>query len=229
MMNVHGIIFDAYGTLFDVYGIARRAETIFPGRGAALAELWRDRQIDYTRLRSLSGMYKPFWELTQDALIFACRKLALDLTLDARITLMGEYARLPAFPENLAVLKALQDQGLKLAVLSNANPQMLDGVIDGAGMRPLFSHLLSADTVGKFKTAPEVYQLGTDVFGQPARTLLFVSSNCWDVCGAAWFGHPTFWVNRTGAPLEELGVTPTATGTSLNDLLQFVLQQSPDE
>ena len=225
-MAISAIVFDAYGTLFNVYGIAGRADALFPGRGTALAELWRDKQIEYTRLRTLCSTYKPFWEVTQDALVFSCRKLGLDLSLDAHTALMGEYARLPAFPENLAVLHQLQGLDIKMAILSNANPDMLESAVEAAGMPQLFSHLLSADSVRKFKTAPEVYQLATDVFGQPAKNLLFVSSNCWDVCGAAWFGYTTFWVNRNDAPLEELGVTPTASGRSLNHLLEFVKKQS---
>ena len=221
-MNIQAIVFDAYGTLFDVYSIGALAEKLFPARGAALAELWRDKQIEYTRLRTMCSMYKPFWEVTQDALVFACRKLKLDLTLDAQNMLMSEYAKLKAFPENLPVLQQLKAMGLKLAILSNGNPQMLDSAIEASGMRGVFNHILSVDTVKKFKTAPEAYQLAPDVFGLSARNILFVSSNCWDACGATWFGYTTFWVNRAGAPLEELGVTPDATGADMKALLQFV-------
>ncbi|WP_292931633.1 haloacid dehalogenase type II [Noviherbaspirillum sp.] len=225
MMTIHAIAFDAYGTLFDVYSIGALAERLFPKRGTALAELWRDKQIEYTRLRTMCSMYKPFWEVTQDALVFACKKLQLDLTLEAQSMLMGQYAKLQAFPENLAVLQKLQDMGLKLAILSNGNPQMLESAVEAAGMRDIFNHILSVDAVRKFKTAPEAYQLAPDVFGLSPKSILFVSSNCWDVCGATWFGYTTFWVNRAGAPLEELGVTPDATGPDMNALLQFVQKQ----
>ncbi|HJV81491.1 haloacid dehalogenase type II [Noviherbaspirillum sp.] len=225
MMTIHAIAFDAYGTLFDVYSIGALAERLFPERGTALAELWRDKQIEYTRLRTMCSMYKPFWEVTQDALIFACKKLQLDLTLEAQSMLMGQYAKLQAFPENLAVLQKLQGMGLKLAILSNGNPQMLESAVEAAGMRGIFNHILSVDAVRKFKTAPEAYQLAPDVFGLSPKSILFVSSNCWDVCGATWFGYTTFWVNRAGAPLEELGVAPDATGPDMNALLQFVQSQ----
>lgn len=223
-MPIRAIIFDAYGTLFDVYSIGALAERLFTGKGTALAELWRDKQIEYTRLRTMCSTYKPFWEVTQDALVFACRKLKLDLTLDAQSQLMGQYAKLPAFPENLPVLNHLKSLGIKLAILSNGNPDMLDAVVRSAGMHDVFNHVLSVDAVRKFKTAPEAYQLGPDVLGIAARDILFVSSNCWDVCGAGWFGYKTFWVNRAGAPLEELGVTPHAQGTTLTDLRGFVEQ-----
>ncbi len=223
-MSVQAIIFDAYGTLFDVYSIGALAERLFPGKGAAVAELWRDKQIEYTRLRTLSNTYKPFWELTQDALVFCCRKLGLPLPLDAQTQLMGQYAKLQAFPENLAVLQALKADGLKLAILSNGNPEMLDAAVRAAGMDGLFTQVLSVHSVAKFKTAPEAYQLGPDMLGVATRDILFVSSNGWDICGAAWFGYRTFWVNRSGAPMEELGVTPNGEGRSLEDLRRYVGQ-----
>ena len=221
-MTIQAIIFDAYGTLFDVYSIGALAERLYAGKGEALASLWRDKQIEYTRLRTLSSKYKPFWDVTQDALIFSCRKLGLELNEANRVAMMSEYAALAAFPENLAVLQALRQHGLKLAILSNGNPPMLESAVQAAGMTSLFDHLLSAHTVGRFKTAPEAYQLGPDAFNLPAADILFVSSNCWDVCGATWFGYRTFWVNRADAPVEELDVLPHAQGRNLSELLDHV-------
>jgi 2-haloacid dehalogenase len=225
-MPIQAILFDAYGTLFDVYSISALAEKLFRGKGEALANLWRAKQIEYTQLRTLCSMYKPFWEVTQDALVFCCRKLELDLTLDAQHALMSQYAKLQPFAECVSVLEQLKRDGFKLAILSNGNPQMLETVVKAAGMEPLFSHLLSVDSVRKYKTAPEVYQMGPDIFGVAPKNMLFVSSNGWDVCGASWFGYRTFWVNRTGAPMEELGVTPSREGRTLDDLPAFVRQEA---
>lgn len=221
-MAIQAIAFDAYGTLFDVYSIGMLAEKLYPGKGAALSALWRDKQIEYTKLRTLCSMYKPFWEVTQEALIFSCHKLGLDLGVAAHNALMGQYAKLPAFPENMEVLRQLKALGLKTAILSNGNPQMLEATVKAAGMEGLFNHVLSVDTVKKFKTAPEAYQLAPDVFGLSAKDILFVSSNSWDICGAAWFGYTTFWVNRSAAPFEELGVTPDGSGADMTALLPFV-------
>lgn len=221
-MPVRAIIFDAYGTLFDVYSIGALAERFYPGKGAALAELWRDKQIQYSQLRTLCSTYKPFWEITQDALVFSCRKLSLELDLEAQNTMMGQYAKLQPFPENLAALHALKERNMKMAILSNGNPEMLSAAVHNAGMDSLFSHVLSADAVRKFKTAPEAYQLGTDMLGMAARDILFVSSNGWDICGASWFGYKTFWVNRAGGPMEELGVVPNGQGRLLSDLQAYV-------
>lgn len=220
-MPIRAILFDAYGTLFDVYSISALAERLYPGKGAALAELWRDKQIQYSQLRTLCSTYKPFWEVTQDALVFSCARLGLELDLEAQNMMMGQYAKLQPFPETLAVLRQLKATGMKLAILSNGNPEMLSAVVHNAQMEDLFSHVISVDAVRKFKTAPEAYQLGTDMLGVPPRDIVFVSSNGWDVCGASWFGYKTFWVNRSGAPMEELGVTPHGQGCLLSDLPGF--------
>jgi 2-haloacid dehalogenase len=220
--TIKGVAFDAYGTLFDVYSIGAIAEEIFPGAGKPLAELWRDRQIDYTRIRTLSGRYADFWSVTGDALDFACDRLGLTLTPAARGRLMHQYTKLAPFPENLDALKQLRRLGLPLAILSNGTPEMIANAVAAAAMDGVFDHVLSAHSVGRFKTAPETYQLGPDAFGCPAAEILFVSSNAWDVCGATWFGYTAFWVNRAGAPLERLGVRPVGEGRSLDDAASFV-------
>lgn len=114
---IEAIVFDAYGTLFDVYSVGALAEQLFPGHGKSLSKLWRDKQIEYTRLRTMSNMYKPFWELTEDALIFSCKELGLNCTTNDKDALMDQYSKLPAFKENLEVLQAMKLTGIKLAIL----------------------------------------------------------------------------------------------------------------
>ena len=135
---------------------------------------------------------------------------------------MQQYTCLSAFPENLGALKELKKLGLPLAILSNGTPEMLDIAVKSAGMDGLFDHLLSVEAVQKYKTAPEAYRLGPDAFKLPTREILFVSSNCWDAIGATWFGYTTFWINRSGQPLEELGAQPAAQGRLLTDVVAYV-------
>jgi len=219
--DIHAIVFDAYGTLFDVYSVGALAEQLFPGKGSELSQLWRLKQIEYTQLRTLAGRYRPFWEVTQDALVFSARKLGLELTDALRDRLMNQYACLSPFPENVGALKELKALGVPTGILSNGTPQMLDIAVKSAGMVGLFDHILSVDAVQKYKTAPEAYRLGTQTFGLPASEILFVSSNCWDVAGAAWFGYTTFWINRGAQPLDELGIQPAATASRLTDVVSF--------
>jgi 2-haloacid dehalogenase len=221
MTYPQAVLFDAYGTLFDVYSVTARAEQLFPGHGQALALQWRTSQIDYTRLYTLSGRYKPFWDITQDALRYSLKRLNLQGDAAAEKALMQEYACLSAFPENLSVLKQLHSAGIALGVLSNGDPRMLEIAVNSAGMQGLFTWLLSVDAVKQFKTAPAAYALGPQAVGAAASEILFVSSNAWDACCATWYGYQTLWVNRAGLPLEELGVMPTRSGATLADVLHF--------
>lgn len=225
-MSIHpqAICFDAYGTLFDVYGIAQKAEELFPGRGTQLASMWRDKQVDYTRLRSMAGTYVPFWDITVDALRFCCQSLGLSLGSAQEEALMAQYSRLSPFPENLLALQRMRDAGLRLAIHSNGNPEMIAMAVESAGMSGVFETVLSAHQVRRYKIDERVYQLAPDYFGCAASSLLFVSSNGWDICGAAWFGFKTFWVNRAGAPRERLGVVPDFEGANLTDVAMLVCE-----
>lgn len=215
------VLFDAYGTLFDVYSVALLAEQLFPGHGERLAQLWREKQIDYTRLLSMSGRYRPFWELTRAGLRFATQKLGLAMSQSAEERLMNQYRHLSAFPENHGVLVELHQRGIPAGILSNGDPEMLAVAVKSAGLHGLLRHVLSVHGVQRYKTDPAAYALGPAAFGLQPREILFVSSNCWDAIGATWFGYSTLWVNRTGAPLEALDTEPTRIGSSLRDALTF--------
>ncbi|WP_334120147.1 haloacid dehalogenase type II [Limnobacter sp.] len=216
------VLFDAYGTLFDVYSVSSTAEQIFPGHGARLSVLWRDKQIEYTRLRAMAGRYKPFWDITVDALQYSCEALKLDLTQERQRTLLNVYSSLAAYPENRAVLQNLKDRGVKTAILSNGNSEMLNSAVRSANFHLLLDAVLSVETLQTFKVHASVYQMGLDHFGLRASEALFVSSNCWDACGASWFGLPTLWVNRMNMPLDRLDVRPTATGCDLNAVVPLM-------
>ncbi len=222
-MKIRAVLFDAYGTLFDVHSVALLAEQLFPGHGERLSLLWRDKQIEYTRLVTMSlepdTHYRPFWDLTRAALQFTAERLGLALNAAAEERLMNEYRHLSAFPENREVLAELKRRGVPAGILSNGNPEMLGVAVKSAGFTDYLAQVLSVHPVRRFKTDPAAYALGPAAFGLPAREILFVSSNCWDAIGATWFGYSTLWVNRGGAPLDRLGVEPTRTGRSLRDVL----------
>ncbi|HEX6722123.1 MAG TPA: haloacid dehalogenase type II, partial [Burkholderiaceae bacterium] len=176
---------------------------------------------EYSRLVSMSRRYRPFSELTQRALQFACARLNLELTTDARDALIGEYQRLKPFTENEAVLRELKARGVRAGVLSNGDPSMLDALIEHAGFASLLDPLLSAHSVQRFKTDDAVYALGPAALDLPARDILFVSSNGWDAIGATWYGYTTLWINRAGAPLDPLDTAPTRSAASLRAVLDF--------
>ena len=217
------VVFDAYGTLFDVHSVASLAEQLFPGKGEALSQMWRSKQLEYAWLRTMSRRYKPFWEITRDALRFSCERLGIDLDESAQQRLMNQYSSLSAFPENLQTLRLLRQAGLPLGILSNGNRDMVDVSVRSAGMTGLFEHILSAETVQRFKTDDAVYALAPKAFSCRPEQILFVSSNGWDAIGARWFGFTSFWINRAGLPLDRLDEVPQYQGSLLSDILPLVL------
>lgn len=217
--EVSALVFDAYGTLFDVHSVTRLAETLYPGRGAALSAAWRTKQLEYTWQRSLMDRYEDFSRVTLSALEWTLEHLKLEVRDADKRALLDEYRRLATFPEVPAALEALARQR-PLAILSNGHPDMLNAVVDYNGLRERFrGGVLSVHSTGVFKPAPAVYQLAEESLGVPRSVMGFVSSNGWDAAGAKAFGFQVIWINRAGAPVERLGVRPD---TIISDLAQLV-------
>jgi 2-haloacid dehalogenase len=218
---VKAVLFDAYGTLFDVYSVGALAEQLFPGHGQALGAMWRDKQIEYTRLVTTSNdgaHYAPFWDLTRAGLRYTCKRLGLALSTIAEEQLMNQYRHLTAFPEGAAVLQDLKARGIATGILSNGDPAMLNSAVQSAGLDGLLDYVVSVDSLRKYKTHPAAYALGEQATDLPAREVGFVSCNSWDALAATWYGYRTLWVNRYQLPFEELGTQPTHAGQSLRDV-----------
>lgn len=224
-MSIRAVLFDVFGTLLDVHSVGVRADQLFPGQGARLAQLWRGKQLEYTRLRTMATRYATFTQVTEDALQFACEALALPLDPAARGLLMHEYTQLSAHPDAVPALQRLQKVGMTIGVLTNGDPGLVEDALHGAQLAEYFDVLLSADQVHAFKPAPSVYELGPITLKHPAHELLLVSSNGWDAIGAKCYGYVSFWVNRNGSPLDRLGTRPDGIGASLDDAVNYLLQQ----
>ena len=214
-MSLEAIVFDAYGTLYDVHSVRQRCEAFFPAKGAQLSTLWRAKQLEYTWQRSLMRRYAPFSTVTREALAYACEALGLDLTAERMEALMAEYLMLSMYPEVPQAMKRLQ--GRKLAILSNGSPDMLEPLVAHSGLE--LDAVLSVDEVKVFKPAPEVYDIAVRKLQVKKENIGFVSSNCWDALGAGAYGFASFWVNRSGQPLDRLGVQPRQVVTSLHEIL----------
>ena len=223
------IAFDAYGTLFDVYSMGQLAETLFPGHGQALAMMWRDRQIEYTRLVTMSDpspsgskYYLPFWDLTIRSLRYVCKRMELSLSADHEKQLMDQYAKLTSFEDSLSVLQAIKSKGVSTAILSNGSREMLSTVVQSNGLKPYLDKVVTIEDVRLFKTAPQAYELLLKAFPVKKEEVLFVSSNAWDALAAKWYGFDVFWVNRQGHPFEEIGEQPNYQGNSLSQVLKVI-------
>ena len=215
MARPKAIVFDAYGTLFDVHSVveAGRAVTTDP---QGLSTLWRQKQLEYTWLRTLMGRYEDFWAVTEAALRFALERLGIQAGAAEVHRLMDAYLSLATFPEVSSALHAMA--GTPLGILSNGSSRMLEAAVRSSGLSGMFRHVLSVDAVRAYKPSPAVYELGTRAFGLPAGEILFVSSNAWDVSGAKTFGYRCCWCNRLAASMERLGVLPDLEVRSLDEI-----------
>ena len=216
------LVFDAYGTLFDVHSVTRLADSLFAGRGAALSQAWRSKQLEYTWLRSLMGRYDDFNAVTAGSLDWALESLRLEAGPKERSALMLAYRTLAPFPE---VRGALERLGARrpLAILSNGHPDMLDAVVDHNEMRVFFGErVFSVHEAGVFKPDPRVYAIACAQLALPAEAIGFVSSNGWDAAGAKSYGFRAWWVNRAGAPVERLGSPPDAVVADLAGLARLL-------
>ncbi len=201
--GIKGCVFDAYGTLFDFNSAVAHCRDALGEQADTLTKIWREKQLQYTWLRSLMGRHKDFWQVTGDALDFAMNSLGmLDMTLRDR--LMSLYRTLDAFPEVPATLKQLKSAGLKTAILSNGSPEMLLSAASGTDITHLLDAVLSVEEVGIYKPHPSVYKIAVDSLSLAAQAICFVSANAWDAHGASAFGLKVVWCNRYGQGHEFL-------------------------
>src|ERR1700756_4881486 len=216
LTGIEMCVFDAYGTLYDFNSAVARHRSAVGPKADALSELWRTKQIQYTWLRNSMGAYAPFWQVTGEALDNCLATFGIS-DKSVREKLLGAYLALDPFPEVPAMLDALSRAGKRLAILSNGNPEMLDPMIKASGLADRFEAVISVDAAKVFKVDPKAYRLVEARCGVKPDKVCFLSSNCWDAHGAAYFGFPTVWVNRADAPDDNL---PGTLNNQIRDLSQ---------
>lgn len=217
-MPATAFVFDAYGTLFDVHAaIARHRNEIGPDADR-LSELWRAKQLEYSWTLTLADRYLDFWSLTQQALDHAFARVP---SADRRLRgkLLEAYRQLDAFADARATLKELKRRGHRTAILSNGSPDMLEAAVAAAGLDTDLDFVLSVDSIRKYKPRPEVYALVPAAMRVEPADVVFVSSNRWDVMGAASFGFRAAWINRANLPDEYADRPPAVVLKDLTALL----------
>jgi 2-haloacid dehalogenase len=205
--NIQACVFDAYGTLLDFNSAVMMCADEIGDEAARLSDLWRQKQLQYTWLRSLMGQHADFWQVTGEALDFSLAALQIDKP-DLRSRLMDLYRVLEAFPEISETLRRLKAGGMRTAILSNGSPEMLQAAVDHNGLNDLLDDIQSVEDVGVFKPDPRIYQLSVDRLGVAKENICFMSSNGWDAAGAAAFGFRVVWINRYRQPVEHLPAKP---------------------
>jgi len=219
--TIKAIIFDGF-PIFDPRPVFKMVLQMFPDKGNELVKEWRTRQFEYTWLRSMAGNYSDFFDVTEDALVFATALLGISISDLQRKQLMDAYYHLLVWPEVPAALSRLKAAGFRLGILSNYTPQMLSLNTANNQINHYFEHLISVDELKKYKPDPATYALGMSTFHLSKQEILFIPFAGWDAAGSKTFGYQTFWVNGMQLPPEQLGATVNATGKNLDDLLAYL-------
>ncbi len=215
--NVKALAFDHYGTLFDKHAVWKVMEVDFPGHGDELARLWFKTIKKYCWLSGLMERYLTWDDITKRALTFAGKSLSLEVTDALHEKLIAADLILEPFPEVPAALERLATK-LDLYVLTMASPWMIEASQKNAGVEHLFKKVISSEPYKVYKPGNRAYDLGVDEIGLAKEQIGFVSGNSFDVIGGKNYGFPTFWVNRAGLPLDELGPQPDWVGKGLDDM-----------
>ena len=215
------VAFDGFA-LFDATAVIPVAEAMAPGRGRELVTSWRTRHFEYQWLRTLGGQYADFQQTADDALGAVAKSLGVTLSRDDRARLVDAQAALRPWPDAAEAIRSLRKAGLRLCLLSNMTAPMLEGGLRRGGFSADFEEVLSTDRVRAAKPSPRAYEMGTTGLGLAREQIAFVAFAGWDVAGATWFGYPTAWLNKNGAPAEELGASAQVTAPDLATITRWI-------
>ncbi len=219
-MNTKAVVFDAYGTLFDVNSAAEKCKNKIGNKWEAFANFWRTTQLEYTWLRSLMKRHKNFWQVTEDSLDKSIKVFNIDKSM--KNELLNLYKVLSPYPEVKKVLESLKKKKLKLAILSNGTPALLNELVSSNNLNNLFDDLFSIEAVKVYKPDPKVYELPIKKYNLQAREITFLSANTWDVSGGGNYGYNSIWVNRNNSQFDVLDYQPRNQIGNLSQLLDIV-------
>lgn len=216
------LAFDVYGTLVDPIRVWTRLQAYAPDSAVQIAELWRQKQLEYSFRLTAMEQYRDFEWVTARALEYALAATGTGLTAEQVTGLLAQYDDLETFADVGPGLAALQQRGLELVVFSNGSPRMLAAVLASSGLADCFSQVISVDDVRAFKPSPRVYRHLLTRVAHPAHEVVLVSSNPFDVIGAMAVGLGAAWVNRSGAPFDTIAPPPASIVRSLGELADLV-------
>ena len=220
MMKTKAVVFDAYGTLFDVNSAAKRCKDKIGTKWETFANFWRTTQLEYTWLRSLMKRHKNFWDITEDSLDKSMK--VFNINKNMKNELLSLYKILSPYPEVRGVLEDLKKRNLKLAILSNGTPDLLNELVENNKLNNLFDDLFSIEEVKIYKPDPSVYELPVKKYKIKSGEITFLSANTWDVSGGGNFGYNSIWVNRHNSVFDILDFKPKNEISNLTQLLDIV-------
>ena len=220
MNKPKAILFDAYGTLFDVNSAAEKSKNKIGDKWEAFANYWRTTQLEYTWLRSLMHRHKDFWQITEDSLDKSIK--VFNINKDMKTELLNLYKKLSPFSEVKETLENLKKKDMKLSILSNGTPELLNTLVVSNKFDTIFDDIFSIEEVKIYKPDSKVYDLPVNKYKIKPNEIIFLSANTWDVSGGGNYGYNSVWVNRNNTVFDNLDYKPFKEIKSLQQLLDIV-------
>jgi 2-haloacid dehalogenase len=214
-------VFDVNETLLDLGAMDPQFERIFGDAGVRVT--WFTQMIQSALVATVTGVYHRFGAHAMAALEMTAEQRGVRLAHDDKEAVAAQLRQLPAHPEVPGALRRLGDAGLRLAALTNSTQEVARAQLTHAGLIDLFELVLSADTVGRLKPAPEPYVMAAERLGVAVEQVRLIAAHAWDVAGAARAGCATAFVARPGKVLDPLVERPEIVGADLAEVADAIL------
>lgn len=221
------IVFDVNETLLDIETLTPLFTRLFDDK--LMLREWFAQLVLYSQTMTLSGLYAPFGELGVGALQMTADIHQITLTDDDITELKTLMGKMPAHPDVIPALTKLRDAGFRLTTLTNSASSTSPTPLEKAGISQFFEQQFSVETVGKFKPAPETYQMVAKEMSVETSDLCLVASHLWDTIGAQAAGCQGAFLKRPyNAMLPASNVpTPNFMASNLVTLAeQIILKQN---
>jgi len=181
--RVETVTVDSYGTLVDPSAaervLADRVEEPKP-----ISDLWRSRSLAYTMVGNAIEFYQPFYEMNRDALQYALDVHGVDISTEDRDLILEVYHDLDVFADVREGISRLREGGYPVYVVSNGNPEMLDSMVENAGIGDLIADTISAGEIERFKPVPTIYHHAAERTDTPIDRIVHTAGPAFDVLSA---------------------------------------------
>ena len=217
------LVFDQYGTIVDMQKGLTEAVTPFlkkkgwTGEPGSFVTWWRRTHFENSMIDALCDRgHTPYRQIGHRAVSYVMDRCKIGYTQDEVRWLVTQIETLKPFPDVVAALERLRGAGLKLAILSNGDRDMLKAAGPHIGFR--FDHVISAEDAGYFKPHWKTYATAEEKIGENRSSCLFVANHAFDCIGAKAFGMRTAFIDRRKRPFGETPHQPDLIVTDFAEL-----------
>lgn len=215
------VVFDVNETLFSLDRLGDAFEEAgLPGHAL---DLWFARVLMDGFALASAGRMVTFRPLAEERLRRALRSYGLDHGDGAVSAILDRFPELEPYGDVRPALERLRDAGVTAVTLTNGSAGTTRTMLESNGLDGLVDRCFDVEMAGRWKPAPEPYELVAREYGAEPAEVALVAVHSWDVLGAEAVGLTTAWVARLeGEPVPQLA-DPDVTAPSLVEAVDALL------